>query len=214
MIASEDENDTDDAQGSSVASSLPSQTQPTAVLAEEDTEEDLKDECAWYGHSEWFEAAKSNEAKKKGARRTRLQRIKKRCEDEARLRGSTRAAQIAIRRAAAAAPPCGSPPVGANTGTPTTTDLLRGITEQLSSVNLSSNADSGRHNTWKCRLDGLLERRHMWAQPPPPTAPTTGARASRARWQNRSPKMCVCEVRHTRSPYSMYIFARTSGRTP
>ena len=86
MIASEDENDTDDAQGSSVASSLPSQTQPTAVLAEEDTEEDLKDECAWYGHSEWLEAAKSNEAKKKGARRTRLQRIKKRCEDAARLR--------------------------------------------------------------------------------------------------------------------------------
>ena len=27
-------------------------------------------------------------------------------------------------------------------------------------------------------------------------------RAHRARWQNRSPKMCVCEVRHTRAPYN------------
>ena len=160
----EDDDDADNARGATVApSSMPSQTQPTAVLAEEDTEEDLKDECTWYGHSEWFEAAtcKSNEAKKKGARRSRIQRIKKRCEDEARRRGSTRTAQIAIRRAAAAAPPCGSPPVGANTGTLSTTDLLGGITEQLASVNLSSNTDSGRHSTWKCRLDGLLELRQI-----------------------------------------------------
>ena len=63
--ASEDEDDPAEAQGSTLACSLPSQTQTTAVVAELDTEEDLKDECEWCSHPEWFEAAKSNEAKKK-----------------------------------------------------------------------------------------------------------------------------------------------------
>ena len=67
MNASEDEDDPAEAQGSTLPPQTMPQTQPTAVVAELDTEEDLKDECEWFGHPEWFEAAKSNEAKKKGA---------------------------------------------------------------------------------------------------------------------------------------------------
>ena len=160
MNASEDEDDPAEAQGSTLPPQTMPQTQPTAVVAELDTEEDLKDECEWFGHPEWFEAAKSNEAKKKGARRSRLQRIKKRCEDEARRRGSTRAAQIAIRRAAAAAPSCASQQVGAS-DTSDGFDALNDVSARLASAKLDGIVDSARHCTWRCRLDGLLELRQI-----------------------------------------------------